>query len=76
MAILWLNSEWHRLCLRERERETETKGGRPAAGLEPVTVCKEILGIARKKGKFKCISEACIMFYPGSTGSSESEYNW
>lgn len=47
VAILWLNSEWHWLCL--KDRETETEGGRPVAGLRPNSVCKEILGITGGK---------------------------
>ena len=74
VAILWLNSEWHWLCL--KERETEMEGERLAAGPRPNSVCKEILDIQkRKRGggkKIISISEACIIFHPSGDGSSKS----
>lgn len=66
VAILLLNSEWHRHCRKERDRIKRERC--PAAGSGPDIVHKEILGISFKHG-----SEACIIFDPGSTGA---EYIW
>lgn len=66
VAILLLNSEWHRHCRKDRGRIKRERC--PAAGSGPDTVHKEILGIS-----FKRRSEACIIFDPGNT---ESEYIW
>lgn len=69
VAILWLNSEWQWLCL--RERVTETKGGRPAAGFGPESVRKEILGIARTIKKKKK-----IQIYQWSLHNLLSRQHW
>lgn len=63
------------LALSDRERQIQ-KGARPAAGLGPDSVCKEILGIARFQkrgwgGGIKRISEARIIFYPCSAESEQ-----
>ena len=66
VAILLLNSEWHRHCRKERDRIQRERC--PAVGSRPDIVHKEILGIS-----FRQSSEACIIFDPGRT---ESECIW